>query len=306
MTITLQPLPFDANSLQGLSQRLLSSHHQNNYGGGVKRLNAIRDQLRAADLTLMPGYQLNGLKREELMAANSVRLHELYFNSLSSDVARAMVPAMQLALDSSFGSVERWHNEFVGMGKALAGGSGWVVLCFDPQGGHLINQWAGDHSQALVHAVPLLALDMYEHAYHLDFGAAAGDYVAAFMKHLDWAKVYARYQHAVHAHSETLAACADDIQDSLLFDVRRRMVFEASESMLPGAEWRDPAHVDRWGQAIPRDRNVIVYCIYGHEVGRSTAMRLQAQGVSARFLSGGIDGWTSSGHPVVTKGQEKP
>jgi Fe-Mn family superoxide dismutase len=60
------------------------------------------------------------------------------------------------------------------MGKALGGGSGWVLLVFQPREGTLVNQWAADHTHALAGGVPILALDMYEHAYHMDFGAAAG------------------------------------------------------------------------------------------------------------------------------------
>ena len=91
------PLPFDASKLAGLSQRLLESHHSNNYAGAVKRLNAIRTQLRQLDFAGAPGFQLNGLKREELVAANSMLLHEVYFDSLGGD-GHTMTPAMELAL----------------------------------------------------------------------------------------------------------------------------------------------------------------------------------------------------------------
>ena len=80
-----QPLPFDAEALSGLSAKLLNSHHQNNYGGAVKRLNAIREQLAGTAFATAPGFALNGLKREELIATNSMLLHELYFGSLGGD-----------------------------------------------------------------------------------------------------------------------------------------------------------------------------------------------------------------------------
>ena len=119
--------PFRRRRSNGLSERLLASHHANNYTGAVKRLNAIRAQLAALDFASAPGFQLNGLKREELVATNSMLLHELYFDSLGGD-GQTMVPAMTLALDANFGSVDRWRAEFVAMGKALGGGSGWVLL----------------------------------------------------------------------------------------------------------------------------------------------------------------------------------
>ena len=301
MDARTQTLPFDAAALRGLSAKLLQSHHQNNYGGAVKRLNAIRGQLAATPFATAPGYLLNGLKREELIATNSMLLHELYFASLGGD-GRTMVPAMALALAANFGSVQRWREEFVAMGKALAGGSGWVLLTFQPREGSLVNQWAGDHTQALAGGVPILALDMYEHAYALDYGAAAGAYVDAFMDNLNWAPVYERYQHAVHAASEPFAAAQSDIGEALLLDVRRAGVYEAAAATIPGADWRDPAAVDAWAGELPLDREVVVYCVYGHEVGRATAMRLRAAGVNARYLAGGIDAWQAAGQPLAPKG----
>jgi superoxide dismutase, Fe-Mn family len=196
MDARIQALPFDPAALSGLSAQLLTSHHQNNYGGAVKRLNAIRAQLAATAFAAAPGFALNGLKREELIAANSMLLHELYFGSLGGDGA-AMEPAMKAALDLNFGSAERWREEFVAMGKALSGGSGWVLLLFQPREGTLVNQWGADHTHVLAGGMPLLALDMYEHAYHMDFGAAAGAYVDAFMAHIDWAQGHSRCQEAV-------------------------------------------------------------------------------------------------------------
>lgn len=123
MDARIQTLPFNPAVLRGLSEKLLTSHHQNNYGGAVKRLNAIRAQLAALPFAATLGFQINGLKREELIATNSMLLHELYFGCLGGD-GMTMEPAMALALAANFGSVERWREEFVAMGKALGGGSG--------------------------------------------------------------------------------------------------------------------------------------------------------------------------------------
>jgi len=300
MDARMQELPFDPAAACGLSEKLLTSHHQNNYGGAVKRLNAIRAQLAALPFATTPGFQLNGLKREELIATNSMLLHELYFGSLGGD-GKTMEPAMALALAANFGSVDRWREEFVAMGKALGGGSGWVLLAFQPREGTLVNQWAADHTHALAGGGPILALDMYEHSYQMDFGAAAGAYVDAFMDNIDWAKVYLRYQAAVHSASEPFRATQDDVANAVLLDVRRAGVFEQASEMIPGARWCDPARVAEWSRELPVDREVIVYCVYGHEVGRATAMRLRAGGVNARYLQGGIDGWRSAGQPLNPK-----
>ncbi len=306
MNAQILALPFDPAQLSGLSEKLLRSHHQNNYGGAVKRLNAIRSQLIDMPFASTPGYLLNGLKREELMATNSMLLHELYFASLSAGdpaTQAAMVPAMALALAANFGSAERWREEFIAMGKAQGGGSGWVLLSFQPREGTLVNQWAADHGHALAGGIPILALDMYEHAYALDFGAAAGAYVDAFMAHVAWAPVYQRYVCAVYAASEPLAATQDEMATALVFDVRRAAVFDKAPSMIPGASWCDPASVGQWALGLPADRDIVVYCVYGHEVGRATAMRLRAAGLRARYLRGGIDGWQAAGRPLLAKAE---
>lgn len=300
MDARILDLPFDPGAINGLSEKLLRSHHQNNYSGAVKRLNAIRLKLNAADFGALQGFELNGLKREELIATNSMLLHELYFGSIAAQ-PRPMVPAMDLALSASFGSNERWRSEFTTMGKALGGGSGWVILAFEPRGGRLVNQWAADHTHAVAGATPLLALDMYEHAYHLDYGAAAGAYVDAFMQAIDWAAVYARYQQAVTRASEGLGATADEARHARLVDVRRAGVYQQSDAMAEGAQWRDPALVDAWAAELLGQGPVVVYCVYGREVSRSTAMRLRAAGVEGRFLIGGLDGWGAQGRPVINK-----
>jgi len=300
MDARIHDLPFDPGGVKGFSEKLLRSHHQNNYSGAVKRLNAIRGRLREMPFATAAGFDLNGLKREELIATNSMLLHELYFDCLGSG-GDPMTPAAVLALQSNFGSVERWREEFVAMGKALAGGSGWVLLVFQPREGTLVNQWAADHTHALAGGIPILALDMYEHAYHLDFGAAAGQYVDAFMENINWTRVYERYQSAVETSSEPFAATADDFAGAQVLDVRRAGVFDQADALIPGAEWRDPAEVNSWAAQLPKDKPVMVYCVYGHEVGRSTAMRLRAAGVDAKFLRGGIDAWKAAGRPLAAK-----
>ncbi|EHR70971.1 superoxide dismutase [Burkholderiales bacterium JOSHI_001] len=300
MDARIQDLPFDAAALHRLSPGLIESHHQNNYGGAVKRLNAIRAQLANTSFATTPGFQLNGLKREELIATNSMLLHELYFGSLGGD-GETMESAMKLALDANFGSVERWREEFVACAKALGGGSGWMLLVFQPREGTLVNQWGADHTHAVAAGVPILVLDMYEHAYHMDYGAAAGAYVDAFMGNIDWAAVYGRYQRAVHAASDPFGASQEELGDAQVLDVRRAGVYGQARTMIPGARWFDPVAVATWAAELPAGRDLVVYCVYGHEVGHATAMRLRAAGLNARYLRGGIDGWQAAGRPLADK-----
>ena len=96
-------------------------------------------------------------------------------------------------------------------------------------------------------------------------------------------------------------ASADELQGATIFDVRRAAVFEAAVTVLPGAQWRDPAAVQQWSESLEQDQPIVLYCVYGHEVCRATALRLRSQGRNARFLRGGIDAWQKSGLPLVPK-----
>jgi Fe-Mn family superoxide dismutase len=184
MTYSMKPLGCDPARIKGMSERLIVSHYENNYGGTVKRLNSIEEQLAGLDFATTAAFVVNGLKREQLIAMNSMVLHELFFDGLGDESE----PSAELrnALARDFGSYERWHSEFLATGKALRGGSGWVLLTWSPRDGKLVNQWASDHCHTLAGATPILALDMYEHSYHIDFGAKADTYVETFMQTIRW------------------------------------------------------------------------------------------------------------------------
>ena len=192
MTYAIKPLTCDPKKLNGLSEKLIVSHWENNYSGAVRRLNAIATQLAELDFAKAPVFLINGLKREELIAMNSMILHELYFDSLGA--VGETDRALREALARDFGSVDRWRTEFVAMGKAMGGGSGWVLLTYSHRDRKLVNQWAADHTHSVVGATPILALDMYEHSYHLDYGAAAAKYVDAFMENINWTNVARLHQ----------------------------------------------------------------------------------------------------------------
>ena len=194
MTYQAKPLSLDPKAVNGISEKVLVSHYENNYVGAVKRLNAIGAQLAELDFAKAPNFVINGLKREELIAANSMILHEVYFDSLGG--AGRPAGALGDAIARDFGSLERWRTEFSAMGKAEGGGSGWVILAYSPRDKRLINQWAADHTTTLAGGRPVMVLDMYEHAYHMDYGAAAAKYVDVFMEAIRWdnaVQLYDRY-----------------------------------------------------------------------------------------------------------------
>ncbi len=186
------PLKFDLAKLTGLSEKLIRSHYDNNYIGSVKTLNMIEGRLVAAMADKdLPPVVYGGLKREELHRTGSVILHELYFGALGGNGAAA--GDVRAALASAFGSFEAWEAEFRRTALALAGGSGWCVLAFNLHTASLHNYWAWDHMHQPAASVPLLTLDMYEHAFHMDYGTAAAKYVDAFMANLDWEEIDRRY-----------------------------------------------------------------------------------------------------------------
>ena len=184
MAYTMKPLGCDPQHVKGMSEKLIVSHYENNYGGAVKRLNLITEQLAGLDFNTVPNFLINGLKREELIATNSMILHELFFAGLGEQSAPGKV--LEAAIARDFGSFARWRSEFIAMGKALGGGSGWVLLSYSVRDGKLVNQWAADHCHTLAGGQPILALDMYEHSYHIDYGAKAATYVDTFMEAIHW------------------------------------------------------------------------------------------------------------------------
>jgi superoxide dismutase, Fe-Mn family len=326
-TVMVRPLLLKPQWMNGLSERLLVSHYVNNYGGAVRRLNAIRARLAALDLARTPVFEINGLKREELVAAGSVILHEIYFDSLGGHgdnppTGLEEPPAgLAQALERDFGSVMAWCAEFITMAKALAGGSGWVILAWSERLGRLVNQWAADHAHGLPGATPILALDMYEHAYHLDFGAKAAAYVDQLMANLNWERIGARYRLAIgeggedelflpfgapaqeeaRISAEELKAGLENNDDRrpVLLDLCLPRDLPRRTDMLAGASMHAPAALPRWVEELPRGRPIVVYCICGFQVSGTAVKELRQRGYDARALVGGITAWHAIGGTTV-------
>jgi Fe-Mn family superoxide dismutase len=299
---SIKPLGAKPETYPGFSEKLVVSHFENNYAGAVKRLNAISARLD----TLDPGaavFEWNGLKREEVVAYNSMLLHEVYFEALGAPVPP---PAdLAAAIDRDFGSFANWQQRFAACAKALAGGSGWVVLVRENRGGRLAIQWSADHSMGFAGATPLLALDMYEHAYHMDYGAKAGAYVDAYFGAIDWTRPAERWRDGEPA-KDPHAVTLDDLArfDGVFVDARRGPTYAASTEILPGALRVDPAAPDGAKAGLLRDRDIVVYCVLGFSFSQDTAAALRAQGYRARYLDTGIAGWRAMGNPLATKAGE--
>jgi Fe-Mn family superoxide dismutase len=316
MNHPIAPIPCKPWTLNGLSDRLIVSHYENNYGGAIRSLNAVRERLAGIDLTSISSDELRALKEEELSAAGSVALHELYFGNLGLGSSGyfgdgKMPDAITSALSEQFGSLTAWRREFVALGKALGSRSGWVLLCQSRSDGRLSNQIVFDHAQAPIDVVPVMALDMYEHAYYPEFDANATTYVDAFMRNIDWACVAERIA-AVRAHRplppvdrsttnlpsigvEELAAEVAGGKPVQVLDARPRHYFSKAVDMMQGAIWRDPERVEEWAGKLSPDQPVAVYCAYGFHVGCSVTAALRERGFDARFIRGGLSAWYGIG-----------
>ena len=183
---TARPLPFDSKNLIGISERLILSHHTNNYTGAVKRLGLINAQIAALNPDAPP-FARGSLAKEALTATNSMILHELYFDNLG--YSGDMGLELRAALEKSFGSVDKWQKDFTNIAMSLSGGSGWVVLAYCDRLGMLTNIRAESHNEGLAYGTPILVCDMYEHSYQMDFGANAKAYLEAFFKNINYAVV---------------------------------------------------------------------------------------------------------------------
>ncbi|MBN9435793.1 Fe-Mn family superoxide dismutase [Bosea sp. (in: a-proteobacteria)] len=308
----IMPLPFKPPRLEGLSERLLASHYENNYGGAVRRLNAIERRLDELDWSQAPVFDINGLKREELIAANSAILHEIYFDGLggTGDAAGDLA----LALERDFGSVAGWRSKFAACAKAQAGGSGWTLLVWSERHERLMIQWGQDHTNCLAGSIPIMALDMYEHAYHIDFGAKAGAYVDAFMKNIHWERVGARFRRLTSSRgigptppvvpgdgiaAEDLLARLQRHDDLVLLDICLAEDLAKRSDMIAGAQLCAPELIAEWADDLPKDKPIVAYCVYGFQVSGDAVAELRRRGFDAHSLAGGIAAWHAIGAPTV-------
>jgi superoxide dismutase, Fe-Mn family len=314
MRYHLAPLFCRPWTLNGISPRLIESHYENNYGGALNRLNELTEELESLDPTTTPAHVLSRLKRDESSALNSTLLHELYFASLGGD-GRVVPEVMASAIARDFGSVDRWRQEFIALASGLANDSGWALLVYVPRDGRLINQSTSDHRQSIAGGIPIMAVDMYEHAYHLDFGANANAYIAAFMRNIEWNAVQGRYEDALKVAPprrlvqkqfgdvpaisvEEVAAMLEAGTPVQIIDARPRHYTTKSQDIMAGAVWRDPERVDEWIGELSKTEPVVTYCVYGFHIGCETAITLRKAGFDARYMAGGHYAWKAIKGPV--------
>jgi Fe-Mn family superoxide dismutase len=231
-------------------------------------------------------------------------LHEAYFEALGEAGGGDPTGALAEAIARDFGSLAKWRAEFVAMGKALGGGSGWVVLTRSPRDGTLVNVWAADHTHGLAGGTPVLALDMYEHAYHIDFGSNASGYVDAFMANIAWERVASRFAGVAHTarphtvDTTTARKMLDGDPALVVIDARLADDAAAVPVGLRGARRAPPDKVDEVAASMPAGTKALVYCAWGFEIGGDCAAKLRERGIDAVAVAGGIGTWRADGLPT--------
>jgi superoxide dismutase, Fe-Mn family len=315
MKYTIAPLFCRPWTLNGITPRLIESHYENDYGSALNRLNEIAEELAALDPAKTSARAVSRLKRDEAATLNSTLLHELYFASLGGD-GRMVPEEMSAAISRDFGCVAQWRDEFIALAGALAGSSGWVLLTYVPRDARLINHIASDHNYSIAGGIPILALDMYEHAYHLDFGANATAYIAAFMRNIEWDAVQVRYSNATKVEPppklvqkqwpdlpsmtvEEVRAMIEAGQPIQIIDTRPRHYSTRAQDIMAGATWRDPERVDEWISELSKTEPVVTFCVYGFHIGCETAETLRKAGFDARYMAGGHYAWKATKGPVT-------
>lgn len=179
--------------MAGFSDVILTTHF-GLYEGYVKNVQKAFEAItKLAEEDKLDSPEYAELKRRFGWEWNGMRLHEYYFGNLTKEpesLSEGRTFGMQIKKD--FGSWENWEKDF--RATAAMRGIGWVILCFDPMAQKLFNVWIGEHDTGhFAGAIPLLVLDVFEHAYFTDYGSKRADYIESFMKAVDWGVVGARY-----------------------------------------------------------------------------------------------------------------
>ena len=177
--------------MPGFGDALLKNHFTL-YQGYVANTNKLLEKLGSmAPADGVPSPEFSELKRRLGWEWNGMRLHELYFENLGGSGSPEQAGGLVREITASFGSFEAWQKEF--KAAAMMRGIGWVVLYKDPRSGRLINFWINEHDVSHpAGCSPVVVLDVFEHAFMLDYGLKRADYIEAFFRNLDWAAAGSR------------------------------------------------------------------------------------------------------------------
>ncbi len=171
--------------IEGFSDDLLKNHFKL-YGGYVTNVNKMSEFLNEVEIGTI---QYSELKRRFGWEYNGMRLHELYFSNFKKDAQKVDETSdVYKKIVERFGSFEKWFDDFKGIGAMR--GIGWAILAYDKEEGRMFNIWVNEHDVGyLAGAIPLLVMDVFEHAFMLDYGMNRGKYIDSFINTIDWDEV---------------------------------------------------------------------------------------------------------------------
>lgn len=187
--------------LKGLSEKQIAFHHDVHYAGYVKKRNEIHSKLGGADKAAANANfsDFRSLKKEETFNASGQILHELYFSMLGGDGSFSEDMGIIKKIKEDFGSFDNFKQELFAVAKAARG---WAILAIDPTDNKLRVFLADFHNDGAVWgSIPIIALDVYEHAFYVDYGPDKAKYLEPFFFNLDWKAIEGRYKRFESAYS---------------------------------------------------------------------------------------------------------
>lgn len=314
----IKALPFKPPRLIGLSEKQTVAHYENHYGAEVRRFNAIENELLATNWNSVSRFELSALKQAQLSLWNSINLHEVYFDSLGGQDglgSESVDPSGFLAdaIVQHFGGVANWHLEFKALADTWVNGAEWVVLQWNVLSKKLENLVYTDQASMATGGVPLLSIDLHEHAYLTDFGSDVDNYINTFIENIHWDRAAERFFSAVQhsdapenkpdslspLHPEELLDLINQNNSPTLLDVCLLDDLPRRHDQLASAYCIKSDEVKKSIESLPKNKPVVAYCMYGFQVSSIAADELKAAGIEARILSGGISAWRAMGGTTV-------
>jgi len=307
------PIPFKAHRINGFTPEFLENYYEERYGGAIRSLNQIEAQLALA----REKNEINSVVLEHInQHAKLIQLiasQELFLSALGEDGGEELEDhELVTALAKEFGSSSRWKDEFRRLAISCAS-SGWATLAWSKRFDRLINVSSAEGAAPLFGAEPILTLDMNELVYSSDFRSDSISYINAFLENIHWTRVADDLRavrsttppdHTTDDSSETISVreLHELIQHNdtpLILDVRHEDDRQRYNHRIAETPWRDSFKVEDWRSDIPKDKPIVVYCMYGFWVSQKVASQLRDKGISARSLSGGITAWRAMGLPCT-------
>ena len=306
-------LPFKAHKITGFTPELFERYYEDGYGGSIRFLNDIEARIAAARLAGSPKVELASLVVQQAELVDLVVLQELFLEGLAEDGGKDLENGdLKQELSSAFGDVSNWQAEFVMMAASQNDAPGWVVLAWCERFGRLQNVASRDGRLALGGSTPILAMDLRSHVYASDFGDDQLVYINTYLQNIHWERV-AETLDAVRQPSnqgEQQSVSSEQISVSelqkmmeseadapLVLDIRHDDDCVRYTSRIADTDWRDSFKVADWVGEMPKDKPVVVYCMYGFWVSQKVAEELRAEGIDARSLQGGVTAWRAMGLP---------